>query len=368
MGIYLYAVMSGEHRLDLGEIGLPDGWTRVVTMCGSDLTAVVSEYEGPAFSELPNLDVMRRLAVHQRVVERAMADHPVLPVKFGTVLGSDVEVTGVLDCWHSEISATIQHLGDAVEIELAATWDLRQTFAKIACEPQITSLTATVAGRPAGETGETRIQIGKLVKEALDRRREEYRQEVVRHLFAVVRDAQSNVLPSDELVFNVALLVERAKIDEFYARIHRLDGVFENQLTFRCIGPLPPYSFATVEISQIRADEIDTARGLLGLGGGHIAEKELNNNYRRLAFHCHPDRNPDDPTASMRFAALTAAYDLLLAYAHGQSTAAGKMASKVRRDRPSAMGKNAILLRIKRSEPLPIADAEVSRDPDHAAV
>lgn len=212
-----------------------------------------------------------------------------------------------------------------------------------------------------------RVQVGKLVKEALDRRRHEYRERVLRELAPFIVDAQPNALLSDELVINVALLVARPRLDDFYTRVHRLDAGFENRLTFRCIGPLPPHSFATVTLVQPCADEIDAARRLLQLGE-RACVGEINASYRRLAALCHPDRNPGDSSASERFIALGRAHAQLLAYIHGQQTN-GTVALEDRQyDLTDAAIDAASLLTIRRSAPEPLPQTEPSHERDTVAV
>jgi curved DNA-binding protein CbpA len=65
----------------------------------------------------------------------------------------------------------------------------------------------------------------------------------------------------------------------------------------------------------------------------HASEDEIVRAYRRLALASHPDTRPDDPGASVRFRALTDAYDVLsdpaqratYDQAHLASTWAGRM-------------------------------------------
>ncbi|MBI3976772.1 MAG: GvpL/GvpF family gas vesicle protein [Chloroflexi bacterium] len=368
IGTYLYAIMRGERRLDFGRLGLPDGWAPVATLPSAGLTAVVSEYRGPALGGLPRADLLRFLSIHQRVVERAMADQPVLPARFGTILGSRDEIATVLGRFERRLTAALAQLSDAVEIEVAATWDLKRIFAEISREPSIAALAAGAAGaagRSAEESLALRIQIGRAVKETLDRRRQEVCRQVLADLVPLVRDAQPNPIVADDLVLNVAFLIERTRLDDFYARVHRQDEAFENRLTFRCVGPLPPYSFAAVEISHLRADEIEAARRLLGLGE-HASATEINAGYRRLAATCHPDRNPDDPTAPARFAALTAAHSRLLAYVHGQRISPEDDA--FRYDLSGGAADGGLLLAIKRSAPEPIQQGEAVDERDAVVV
>lgn len=364
-GIYLYAITASDQHLDIGPIGLPDGQSTVVSLQEQGVAAMVSEYEGLAFDTLAKAQVLRCLTIHQRVIEGAMTRHTVLPVKFGTVLDSRDEVAALLTRWKEPLVATLEQLSDAIEVEVAATWDLPQTFAAIARQPKIASLAASIANMPAEETMVQRVQIGQLVKEAMDLRRGNYFQQTIRKLMPLAQDVQPNPLLSEELVLNVAFLVRRAELDAFYAGINDLDRMLEGRLTFRCIGPLPPYSFATVDIIKPRHAEIEAARHRLELGEWASAN-DLVANYRRLARRYHPDCNPGDRKATERFAALAKAYTQLQAYISSQD---GGGADADRRYHLGLAATMAIpALNIRRSGVLPTPDEEGAREYQLVAV
>ncbi|MBI4759358.1 MAG: DnaJ domain-containing protein, partial [Chloroflexi bacterium] len=119
-------------------------------------------------------------------------------------------------------------------------------------------------------------------------------------------------------VTNVALLVDKAGRGALDQRLKSLDEEFEGRLHFRCVGPLPPYSFATVEVQVPSFETVDEARRLLGLGEA-ATPGEIKRAYHRLASRLHPDHNPNSPEAEARMAELTQAYRLLTAYADSQA-------------------------------------------------
>ncbi|MBI2320673.1 MAG: GvpL/GvpF family gas vesicle protein [Chloroflexi bacterium] len=366
-GTYVYAVTTARRQHSLGRLGLPDGGTRVLVLAVGGLAAVVSEYDGPAFGGLTRPALLQCLSVHQRVVERVMLDRPVLPVKFGTVLHSYDEVCRALARFRPRLADALAGLGDVVEIEVAATWDLRRTFAEVREEPAIRALAVAAAGRPAEDTLPLRVEVGRLVKAELDRRRAAYGQHIVQRLAPLSRAVQPNALLRDEMVANVAFLVERRDVDELFAHVRRLDSELDGKLTLRCIGPLPPYTFATVELARPSPTEIEMARRRLELGDA-ASEVAVNASYRRLATRCHPDLNAGDAAATERFAALTAAHIELLRFIRGQDAGEEAHAAQRRYDlRPDAVGQT-ILLTVRGAEAPPRPLREPARERDAATV
>jgi len=273
---------------------------------------VLSDYAGKAFGSLSKEELGRRLLAHQRVVERVLQDHTVLPVKFGTVLNSPQDVLDLLSQGHSQFMDALAAIRDKVEIEVAATWDTEQVLQEISKEEGVVRAREAIAGR-GQPTVEERIQLGQLVKTCMDSRRDSYRERMLDFLKPTAIDVQPNALISDQMVMNVAFLVDRAREEEFDKRVHRLDELFQNEITFRVIGPLPPYSFSTVKITRLTPEQVEEARDILHLGGD-ISEAEVRQAYRRLAAEEQRNQRPRDKLAKDQFGRLRQASELLLRY------------------------------------------------------
>ena len=92
----------------------------------------------------------------------------------------------------------------------------------------------------------------------------------------------------DRMVANLALLLPKGASDALDRRLAELDEEFGSRLNFRCVGPLPPYSFATVEVSLPSFEAIDRARRALSLGD-KAGLAEIKSAYRRQIRQVHPD-------------------------------------------------------------------------------
>jgi len=240
-------------------------------------------------------------------------------VKFGTLLNSSQEVLGLLTQGHSGFVDTLAAIQDKVEIEVAATWDTSRVLQEISKEEDVVRAREAIAhnGQP---TVEERVQLGQVVKAYMDRRRDSYRERMIDFLKPLSVDVAPNAMVSDQMVMNVAFLVDRARQQEFDERVNQLDNLFQNEITFRVIGPLPSYSFSTVEITRLTPQQVEEARGTLHLGGA-ISEAEIRNVYRRLAAEEQRNLRPEDKPAKDQFviAKLRQDSELLLRYCRAQS-------------------------------------------------
>lgn len=97
---YVYGVApAGVHSTPLRAQGMPDGQSPVTAIAVGGASAIVGCYPGPAMNGLPRPELLRRLAIHQQVIEDALGRGDVLPVQFGTVLASEDEVRMLLTGW-----------------------------------------------------------------------------------------------------------------------------------------------------------------------------------------------------------------------------------------------------------------------------
>ncbi|HEX9911925.1 MAG TPA: J domain-containing protein, partial [candidate division Zixibacteria bacterium] len=113
------------------------------------------------------------------------------------------------------------------------------------------------------------------------------------------------------------------------------------KINFRNVGPLPPYSFSTIEVKKWQFEDIDKARRLLGLGE-EITRSDIKNAHRKLAFKYHPDKNPEGAPFDKNFNELTQSYKLLLEYCQSDLTAQNTCRCSLRKENVE----NSILIKI----------------------
>jgi hypothetical protein len=325
---YIYGIIKNSNDTILDVTGL-DGSSPVYMIDHQDLSCAVSNYFGKEFSSISKEEVIRCLLAHQVVVEHMMKEHTVLPVKFGTVFTTSDEVHSLLSQGHSQFIDALDWLQDKVEIEVAATWDKNKILKEISTEPEIIRASKALIDK-GHQTLQEQIQLGRIVKTFMDKRRSSYREQMLNFLMSLAVDLQPNVLVSDEMVMNVAFLVEKANQQEFDSCVKQLDDLFHNQINFRIIGPLPPYSFATVEVTRPNLEKIEEARQLLHLGNA-FSESDVRKAYRHLAAESHPDCRPGDELAKTRFVKLRQASELIIACFGGQPVSNGNLLINIRR-------------------------------------
>lgn len=293
------------------------------------LGAVVGDCPDIEISSLPKEDIIRCLLKHQRAVEQIMRQADVLPVKFGTILATDREVLQLLSQGRQLFSSELANMRDKVEYEVAARWDTQKVLSDISTEDDICRARNDLAGRGPVAV-EDRIRLGKMVKAAMDRKRVSYRKSIIDLLDKLAVDRKINPLISDDLVTNIAFLINKRELNAFDNAVKQLNDYFNNQLDFHIIGPLPPYSFATVEVSTVDSAKIEQAMKLLGLKGV-CSESDIKKAYRHVAAAIHPDSHTGGENAKARFITLRQASDLLIAWRRAQAVTRGDFLISINR-------------------------------------
>lgn len=385
-GLYVYAIIPSGNQVIFDVVGTgaetdevytipyrisPDG-QNIIPKPSPDgapirsLAAVVSASPLPDYHGLKRPEAVAYLVAHQRVVETVMRDFPTLPVKFGTVLAGESQVTQLLAQGETLFQAALDKYGSRVQMEVVVLWNIQHVFQQIALDETVLQAKAQLASCSPEENLAKRVTLGRQVQAALEHRRAALGGEILPVLQEIAQEMAVNPLMDDTMVLNVALLLDEKGCQALDRTLEVLDASFESRgytgsasLVFRRVGPLPPYSFTTIEVQPLSFEIIEDARRRLGLEET-TTPKEIQRAYHRQVIQLHPDLNPnlpapsgnrDYPEVDASMTRLTQAYRLLTAYAESQSGTA-PVRCKLNREAIS----QAMLITIQQPEYLPQKD------------
>jgi len=316
---YIYGIIPASEAISFDCATVSGGGDRPHTVPHRDIAAVVSACAPTDYAALGRDLLVRELARHQQVIEHVLQRFPVLPVKFGTTVEHEEKVGSILRLGYDDFRGALDGLKDKVQVELVAAWELASVLADVACEEPIAQLKSSIGGDSSPASIRDRVRLGEMIKRSLDRRREEYEQAALQRLVPCSLELRRNPLFHDSLVMNLAVLLEKGKQEEFDRSLDTLDQELGGRLTFRRVGPLPPYSFSTVEMRPVARPEIDRARKLLRIGRS-ASVSEIKKAYHQLARRFHPDAQSGgrDGGSDTRFAEIKGASNLLMSYCRAQ--------------------------------------------------
>jgi hypothetical protein len=277
------------------------------------VAAVVSDSAISDHTHLLKDALARLLVTHQMVVEAVMGlGYTVIPMRLGTFARDEREVREILGRGKGLVRDISAKVANRIEVDVVATWnDLGAILKEIAEHPAIRQLKAELLANPAGVSLEDQMRIGVKVKELLDQTRTELAAAVGAALNPVCADRREHDLMDDKMIANTAYLLDRGRQPQFDQAVQELNTRFNGRLNFRCVGPLPPYSFYTLEARKLQFDTIDWARRKLGLVKDAVTQEDIRRAHRQMAFSSHPDRNAGSPVMSREFDEVTKAYRIL---------------------------------------------------------
>jgi hypothetical protein len=113
--------------------------------------------------------------------------------------------------------------------------------------PQLAELRESLRGRPGPATYYDRIRLGELVASAVAEKREVLACRVASRLGALAAATENGEPLHEQMLANVAFLVDRARIGEFDAAVSALDLELDDEIRLRYNGPLAPHNFVDLE-------------------------------------------------------------------------------------------------------------------------
>jgi hypothetical protein len=333
-GKYIYGIINSdtEKSFDRGEIVAfgdvypvrspaevvesNETYNNAYTVPFHDISAVVSNSEIVNYSHIPKATLARLLVRHQQAVEKVMAEHTIIPMRLGTFADSDEEVREILTKGYKTIKDILARSENCVEIDVVATLNDFNSFLReeVSQENEIKQFKQTLLSKKGGFTADDQMRMGVLVKKHSDRKKIQYADQIQTALSENAQNFKAHDLMDDTMVLNTAFLMDKSKRKDFERKLDEINNRFEDKLKFRCVGPLPPYSFYTLEVKKAQFEEIDWARKKLGLTNDFTTANEIKKAYHKLALTCHPDKNPNTPDIEKKFNDMTRAHKILLDY------------------------------------------------------
>lgn len=289
----------------------------VHTIPHQDISAVVSDSEFVEYTALPKDQVARYLLTHQQVIEKIMNAYTIIPMRLGTYAFDKGEVIEILGKGYKKFNNIFGKIKNKIEIDVVATWnDLNSTIKEIGESHEIKELKEKLLSKPEGVSEEDRVIVGSLIKKGLNTKREKIFSDIKTALGKTAIDLKMHDLMDDRMIFNAAFLIDKDRMGEFENEIDEMDRFHKGEIDFRCVCPLPPYSFYTAEVKKLPLADIARAKEKLGLNGP-ATEEDIIKAYRSKASIYHPDKNISSSDAEEQFNEICRAYKILCEYCDG---------------------------------------------------
>src|SRR6185437_14059837 len=176
-GKYVYCIIEESEARAFGRVGIGNRGDEVYTIHHGNLAAVVSD------TPLVVYDPTRENALrHEQVNETVMNDYTVIPMSFGTVFKRTDDVIEFLKGTADALMDVLQKMRDKIELGLKVNWERDAIIREIEEENEEISRLKAEINRTSSSTYFARMQLGRLVDQAMTKKSDEYVSEVYDHL------------------------------------------------------------------------------------------------------------------------------------------------------------------------------------------
>jgi len=244
-GKYIYCITETKQERNFGPIGIGQRDDEVLTIGYDDLSMVVSNY--PITRITANKENM---LAHQKVSEEVMKEFDsVLPVQFGTIASSADEIRNLLDRRYREFKSTLTDMDHKIELGVKGIWkNMDVIFNEIVEENETIKNLKNAVEEKDSRNAQAKMEVGRLVKQALDKKKEKQAEEIVDGLRRTSYEHKLNKTIGDEMFMNAAFLVDKGREKEFDNIMDDLGAEYENTVKFMYAGPLPVFNFVNIVI------------------------------------------------------------------------------------------------------------------------
>ena len=251
-GKYIYCIIETKIERNFGPIGIGERGDEVSTIGYRNLSIVISN------SPMTKYVVSREnLLAHERVVEEVMKEFTVLPVRFCTIASNADEIRSLLDRRYREFKNLLRDMDHKIELGVKGLWKNMETiFKEIIVENKEIKRLKENLQNDKGKKNisstrtflEAKMEVGKLVENALKRKKEKEAENIIDALRRTAIDHKLNNTIGDEMFINTAFLVDRGREKEFDNIMDDLSEEYKDRIKFIYAGPLPPYNFVNITI------------------------------------------------------------------------------------------------------------------------
>lgn len=241
--LYVYGVTrSGARAHESGATGVAGAPLRDVD--AGPVSALVSDLPGGTRAL-----GREEMTAHARVLEDVVTRETVLPMRFGIVMeGEDAVRHDLLEAHREELQRQLEELAGKVELRLRVIYEEDRLMREVVeQEPEVARLRESLRGLPEDASHFARIELGELVAQAIERRREHDVGWILETLAPLALDLTVAEPSHERMVLSGSFLVQAREIERFDEAVDRLGRAQAGRMAFRYTGPLPPHSFVELQ-------------------------------------------------------------------------------------------------------------------------
>jgi len=244
-GKYIYCIIDSNQPQSFGPLGIGGRGDQLHTICFNGIAALVSN------APLGKYRVSRENSLaHEKAIETVMAEYAALPVRFATVAEDEEKVKRILEKEHDRFKDLLGSIADKTELSLKAIFKEEVIYKDILEKHEdIRVLKGKIATLAPEKSHNQRMEIGRMVEEALQREKEIVKEDILDTLSPLSVEVKTNDTYGELMIINAAFFVEKVKETDFDQQVQQLGDKCSERITSKYVGPLPPFNFVNIIIN-----------------------------------------------------------------------------------------------------------------------
>jgi hypothetical protein len=241
--------MAGQERYVYGITRSgPPGILPAAGVGGHPVTRVERGPLAALVSEAPDGPVKanrRNLMAHTEVLQHVVASGCVLPMRFGVVMPDEKTVAEELLAAHEDaLSEQLDAFDGLVELDIKVTCPEDVLLRGVLSErPDLAEMRERIRALPDDASYFDRVALGEQVAAAVEDARRALLKRVTGRLEPLALSTAVSEPAHEQMLVNVAFLVERDRIAAFDAEADALARDLGPGMRCKYVGPLPPFHF-----------------------------------------------------------------------------------------------------------------------------
>lgn len=287
-GIYIYGIVPNSYSADMFKSLEGLG---VYAIPFQNISAIVSDRYKIELENLTRELLGHLLVHHQKTVENLQSRgfSMIIPMRFGKVMQTKKDVEKILTNGYDLIMSTFEKIENMIEIDVVATWaDFTQILQEMSTHPDIVAMKAELQNNSSKQIQVSQVSIGMLVQKLIKAKNSLVELNILHQLSAIYKDMKTHEVMDDQMVTNSAILIKKENQLRFEQLVVSIDQEFQGKLNIKMVGPLPCYSFFTLDVDELNPVHVFNAKAELGLND-FTTENEIKKAYFEKAKLFHPD-------------------------------------------------------------------------------
>ena len=241
--LYLYGIIHADEDLNFGVLDMKSETPNIIQGKGHRGLAIV--FSNVELEEGEEMQATRKnLLNHQKVIERVMEAHNILPFAFGMVVDDEDALKSAIDEKYEFFQEKLKQIEGKIELNLKGVWnDMSMVYESITNNnEEIKALKAKLQGQEKPDQADL-IELGKMVEYGLTLEKERMSDRIIDTLADNYESYRLNKNIAENMFCNLAFMIDASREKEFDEAINEIGETMKENTTFKYVGPLPPYNF-----------------------------------------------------------------------------------------------------------------------------